>query len=121
MKNEIKLYDYLDIVMQEQQKQQMFRNNQLKYFVHDIMNNLNIDDVLEINLAVKRTFDACKILRISKNDNFKKVYRYDGKNLHIDYKISALACYLIIINCNPMNEFVARAQLHYAMNRFKDN
>lgn len=121
MKNEIKLYDFLDIVMQEQERHQQFRYKQLNYFVRDVMNNLNIDNILEIDLAMQRTFDACQILRISKNDNFKKVYRYDGKNLHIDYKISALACYLIIINCNPMNEFVARAQLHYAMNRFRNN
>ncbi len=121
MKNEIKLYDYLDIVMQEHQKQQWFKTYQLNYFVRDIMNNLNINDTKEIDLAVKRSFDACKILRISKNDNFKKVYRFDGQNLHIDYKISALACYLIIINCNPTNEFVARAQLHYAINRYRNN
>ena len=121
MKNEIKLYDYLDIVMQEHQNQQWFSNLNLNYFVRDIMNNLNINDVLEIDLAVKRTFDVCKILRISRNDNFKKIYRFDGKNLHIDYKISALACYLIIINCNPSNEYVARAQMHYAINRFRNN
>ncbi len=121
MKNEIKLYDYLDIVMQEHQKKQWFKKYELNYFVRDIMNNLNIDDSQEIEIAVKRTFDACKILHISKNQNFKKIYRFDGANLHIDWKISSLACYLIIINCNPSNEFVARAQLHYAINQFRNN
>ena len=121
MKNQIKLYDYLDIVMQEQQKQEWFKTDQLNYFLRDIMNNLNIDDSAEIDIAVQRSFDACKILHISKNENFKKIYRFDGENLHIDWKISSLACYLIIINCNPINKFVARAQLYYAVNRLKNN
>ena len=121
MINEIKLYDYLDIVLQEHQKQQWFKNYQLHYFVRDIMNNLNINNTQEIEIAVQRTLDACKILEISKSQNFKKIYRYDGANLHVDWKISALACYLIIINCNPANEFVAKAQLHFALNRFRNN
>ncbi len=121
MKNEIIIYDYLDIVMQEHQKQQWFKTYQLNYFVRDIMTNLNIDDDNEIEIAVRRTFDACKILQISKNHNFKKVFRFDGKNLHVDWKISSLACYLIIINCDPSNTLVARAQLHFAINQFKNN
>ena len=121
MKNHLKTYDYLDIVMQEHQKQQWFKNFILDYFVSDIMSNLNIHDALEIQISLDRTFAACTTLQISKHQNFKKIYRFDGENLHIDWKISSLACYLIIINCNPSNEFVARAQLHFAFNRFRNN
>jgi len=121
MENQLKIYDYLDIVMQEHQKQRWFKNFELNYFVSDIMSNLNIDNAQEIEISLKRTFNACNTLRISKRQNFKKIYRFDGKNLHIDWKISSLACYLIIINCNPTNEFVARAQLHFALNRFRNN
>lgn len=121
MENQLKIYDYLDIVMQEHQKQQWFKNFKLNYFVSDIMNNLNIDDTNEIQISLNRTFNACSTLHISKRQNFKKIYRFDGENLHIDWKISSLACYLVIINCNPTNEFVARAQLHFALNRFGNN
>ena len=121
MEKQLKIYDYLDIIMQEHQKQQWFKNFKLNYFVSDIMNNLNIEDLNEIQVSLNRTFAACSTLHISKHQNFKKIYRFDGKNLHIDWKISSLACYLIIINCNPTNEFVARAQLHFALNRFRNN
>lgn len=121
MKNEIKFYDYLDMVLHEQNRQEWFSNMQPHYFVRDIMSNLNIKDLLEIETAIKRTFDACKILQISESANFKKIYRFDGTTLHIDYKISSLACYLIIINCNPTYQLVAQAQLHFAINRFKNN
>ena len=121
MKNQLKIYDYLDIVLQEHQKNKWFENFKLNYFVSDVMSNLNIKDAIEIEVSLNRTFDACDTLHISKLQNFKKIYRFDGKNLHVDWKISSLACYLIIINCNPTNEFVARAQLHFALNRFRDN
>ena len=121
MENQLKIYDYLDLVMQEHQKQEWFKHFKLNYFVSDIMNNLKIDNAQEIEISLTRTFDVCHSLHISKKQNFKKIYRFDGKNLLIDWKISSLACYLIIINCNPSNEFVARAQLHFAINRFRNN
>jgi hypothetical protein len=121
MDKQLKIYDYLDIVMQEYQQQQWFKNFQLHFFVSDIMSHLNIDSAQEIAISMNRTFDVCNTLQISKPQNFKKIYRFDGKNLLIDWKISSLACYLIIINCNPTNEFVARAQLHFALNRYKNN
>ena len=121
MENQLKIYDYLDVLSQEHQKQQWFDYVKLNYFISDIMNSLHIEDPNEIQISINRTFAACKILHISKPQNFKKIYRFDGKNLHIDWKISSLACYLVIINCNPANEFVARAQLHFALNRFRNN
>lgn len=121
MENQLKIYDYLDLVMQENQKKQWFKNFELNYFVSDVMASLKIKNFEEIEMALNRTFSVCNSLQISKVQNFKKIYRFDGKNLHIDWKISSLACYLIIINCNPSNEFVARAQLHFALNRFINN
>lgn len=117
MENQLKIYDYLDVLMQEHKKQQ-FENFKLKYFVSDIMSDLNINDANEIEFSLNRAFAACSILNISKHLNFKKIYRFDGENLHIDWKISSLACYLIIVNCNPSNEFVALAQLHFGFNRY---
>jgi len=121
MKNQLRIYDYLDIVMKEHQQQQAYKNFKLNYFVSDIMNGLNIDNTQEIQISLNRTFAVCKTLHISKPQNFQKIYRFDGKNLHIDWKISSLACYLVIINCDPLNEFVARAQLHFALSRFRNN
>lgn len=113
MKNQLKVFDYLDILMQEHQKQRDIENLKLNYFVSDIMSRLNIEDKNEINISLNRTFDACTTLHISKHKNFKKIYRFDGENIHIDWKISSLACYLIIINCNPNNKNVAVAQVQY--------
>jgi len=121
METQLKRYDYLDVVIQEHQKQQWFKSFKLDYFLSDIMLNLDINDALEIQISLERAFAVCSILHISKHQNFEKIYRFDGQNLHVDWKISSLAGYLIIINCTPVNEFVARAQLHFALNRFRNN
>lgn len=118
MENQLKFHNYLDYMMVEYQKKEWFKNPNLNYFVSDVMNNLEIDDELEINNSLNRTFDACENLEISLLQNFKKIYSFDGASLKVDWKISSLAFYLIIINCNPINKIVAKAQLHFALSRF---
>ena len=83
------------------------------------MEMLDIEDAEEIVRSLNRTFHACGTLNISFNRNFKRVYRFDGERLIVDWKISPLACYLIIINCNPNHESVAKAQIYFAMNKYK--
>jgi hypothetical protein len=88
----------------------------LNYSVSDIMERLDIGDADEIAHSVERALQACGCLHIPLDQNFKKVYLSDGKNMIADWKISPLACYLIVINCNPGNERVAKAQLYFAIN-----
>jgi len=103
----------------EQQNKQCFFEARLNYFASEIMQSLEIEDAEEIANSYYRAFQACSVLHISFNRNFKRVYRYDGTNMIADWKVSALAYYLIIINCNPCNEQVAKAQLYFAFNNSK--
>ena len=111
-----KLHNHLQDSIEEQQPQWFFEAR-LPYFANEIMERLNIEDAEEISLALKRTFEACRTLQIPLSRNFKKVYRFNGKELIDDWKVSALAHYLIVINCNPANEQVAKAQLYFAMGK----
>ncbi len=111
----LKIYDYLDIRLSQQRLNQDFYNKRLSYFLSETMESLEIDDEFEISCSLKRAFLACRTLNISINNNFKRVYRFDGTNLIIDWKISSLACYLILINCKPDRESVAKAQLFFAL------
>jgi len=95
----LKLYDYLEAMIEESNNRQRFIETKLNYFASEIMETLHIEDAAEIALSLNRTFQACGILHIPFNRNFKKVYRSDGENLIADWKISSFACYLIIINC----------------------
>jgi hypothetical protein len=91
-----------------------FFETELYYSVSSIMETIGID-VDEITLSLNRAFQVCETLHISIDRNFKKIFCYDGKSLSTDWKISALGCYLIIINCNPVNEQVAKAQLYFSI------
>lgn len=113
----LKLYDYLEVMVEEQNRRQQVFETGLDFFASDIMGMLKIDDSTEISSSLKRTFEACSTLNFPFERNFKKVYRFDGENLFMDWKISSLACYLIIINCEPSHEYVAKAQLYFAMNQ----
>ena len=113
----LKLYDYLETLIEAQKKREFVFENELNFFASDILQNLNIDDKEEVNESITRVFETCNVLNISKASHFKKVYRFDGVNLISDWKISPFACYLIIINCNPKNINVAKAQLYFVANR----
>lgn len=112
----LKQYDNFEINMALQNNEPWFFEPRLNYFACDILDTLEITDADERVLSLNRAFQACGTLQISINRNFKRVYRFDGENLIIDWKISSLACYLIVINCNPSHEQVAKAQLYFAMN-----
>lgn len=112
----LKLYDYLETRLDEHNKfHHIFFDSKLDYFVSEIMEMLVINDPDEIASSVNRAFRVCEALQLSQGRNFKRVYRYDGENMKPDWKISSLACYLIVINSNPSNEHVAKAQLYFAM------
>ncbi|MEO8085981.1 MAG: hypothetical protein ABI763_04125 [Bacteroidota bacterium] len=111
----LRLYDHLETIIEVHQDRQRFFEAHLPYFANEIMETLAIADADEIALALKRTFEAFSILHIPVHHNFKRVFRYDGENLITDWMVSSLAHYLIIINCNPANERVAKAQLYFAL------
>jgi len=114
----LKLYDHLEAMLQVRQNRNKFYERRLTYFVSDIIELLAIENTDEIDLAFSRAIQACEALHIPFDYHFKKLYRSNGKNVMVDYKISALARYLIIVNCNPTNESVAKAQLYFAINQF---
>lgn len=113
----LKLYDHLEILLEEENERERFIETSLNFFAVDIMEILDIADEEEITISLNRAFQVCSKLNIPFNENFKRVYRFNGEVLIADWKISPLACYLIIINCDPGHERVAEAQLYFAANR----
>jgi hypothetical protein len=97
----LKQYKYAETKLGRQNTNQWLFEATLNYFVSEIMAKLDIDDVNEIAASLSRAFQACGTLQLSLDRNFKKVYRSDGDKINMDWKISPLACYLIVINCNP--------------------
>lgn len=74
----------------------------------------------ELDAATERAFKACTSLGISTRQNFKSVFRTCDDHLVTDWKLSPLACYLIVINADPANQRVARMQVHFATKNYND-
>ena|ERR1700741_4497580 len=113
----LKLYDHMETMLEEHNNHQWYVEAKLNYFAGEVLEMLSIEEPEEISEALGRALKACRTLRIPVNRHFKKVYRFNGDVLITDWKISSFASYLIIINCNPVHETVAKAQLYFAMNQ----
>ena len=110
----LKIYDYLDEVLATQQIRQTRHHQKLEYYASDILERMGDISAEHFADTLFRTFKICSALEISINDNFKKIYRYDGEKMITDWQLSPLACYLLMLNGNPMNPSVAKVQLYAA-------
>lgn len=112
----LKLYDPW-----ETQQYRSFRwranDHAVHFYASDLKNQLGLLEGNDFEDALERAFKVCRTLAISIEDNFKSVYRYNSTELVPDWKLSNLACYLIIVNANPENRNVAKAQVYYAMRK----
>lgn len=114
----LKIYDYLDEMLAMQQIKQHRRHQKLEYYASDLMLRLGSDiAAADFEETLLRTFKACSALGISIDENFKKTFQFDGENMVADWQLSPLACYLLVINGNPMNPSVAKIQLFAAFHQ----
>lgn len=82
----------------------------LKYYASDIFEH---DDVTEeeINEAVQRAMQICSSMNISIAHHFKTIYKAIDEEIGIDWKMSVLGVYLVMINGNPRHSQVAKFQI----------
>lgn len=107
----ITLYDHLDKFL-EDEKDKSQQTIPLRHLVSDLMEDLGYLNETDFNHALLRAFEVCCTLQISIPAHFKKIYRFSDNRLQVDWQVSDLACYLLLINGNSCNPNVAKAQLH---------
>jgi hypothetical protein len=110
----LKMYDYLDEVLATQRIRQTRQHQKLAYYASEIAERMGELSNEDFSNTLFRTFKVCAALDIPIDDNFKKIYRYDGQKMITDWQLSPLACYLLMVNGNPMNPSVAKVQLYAA-------
>lgn len=113
-------FDYLEKIIRERNNKERFIDSRLKHFASEVLEILETDAKEELSTALERTFRSLEALGISTEQNVRKIYRFNGEELLTDYRVSDLALYLIIINCNPSYSSVAKAQVHFAFSKIKD-
>ncbi|RFS22778.1 damage-inducible protein D [Chitinophaga silvatica] len=111
----LKLFDYLEEVIATERISQL-NTPRLLYTASEIMEELGYSNQSGMEQEpLDRAMHACASLNIPVDYNFKKVYYFKDGELKTDWQLSELATYLFMINCNPLNPFVAKAQLIFMM------
>ena len=116
----LKMYDYLDEVLATQRIQQTRRHQKLVYYASEVIERMGEPATTDFSETLFRTFKICAALDVPIDENFKKIYRFDGEKMIKDWLMSPLACYLLMVNGNPMNPAVAKVQLFAAFNSQSD-
>jgi hypothetical protein len=113
----LKQYDTIDSTLMLIEEQQI----PLKYicYASELTDRMKISEE-EFDDALERAFNACAALNIPIKKNFKSVFRSFEDYLVTDWKLTSLACYLIVINADPANAGVARIQLLFATKNFNN-
>ncbi|HVI44458.1 MAG TPA: hypothetical protein VM802_06300 [Chitinophaga sp.] len=110
----LKLFDYLEEVIATEKISQM-KNPPLLYTVSEIMKELGYEELAMVQEPLDRAMHACAALQIPVSYNFHKIYCFRDGEMITDWELSELATYLFMINCNPLNPLVAKAQLIFMM------
>jgi hypothetical protein len=105
----ITLYDHLDEVLEDENKK--MHSMPLRHILSEFMEDLGYCDESDVNKALLRAFEVCCTLQISIPAHFEKFYRFHDNRLEVDWLLSDLGCYLLLINGNSCNPTVAKAQL----------
>jgi len=82
----------------------------LRYFSCDLLERLEMDDEHLLDNAIERAFNACIALSIPTRQHFRRVFIIKQNEIHQGWKLSALGCYLTILNEDPSHPMVAQFQ-----------
>lgn len=86
-----------------------------KYYASDIFAQENYTEE-DIHRAVERAMQVCTSLNIAVTNHFKTVYKAIDEEIGIDWKMSALGAYLVLINGDTKLELVANFQIDVIRN-----
>lgn len=92
----------------------------LEYYASEITELIGLLKNEELKDAVDKAIKICAALHIPVDENFRTIFRFTGNALITDWKLSALACYLVTINANPSNPIVAKAQIFFTLKNNPD-
>ncbi|MGC9472127.1 MAG: hypothetical protein ACP5D1_11340 [Bacteroidales bacterium] len=89
------------------------RMNELRYryYVSELLEELGHTDEKNLQHSIRKTMAVLRLTGIPVQKHFTEIYRYHPTGIRIDWKISVLACSLIIINYeSPEEDIMALKQ-----------
>lgn len=79
-----------------------------------LMHNLEYDDAQRFRTVIEAAVRACAVQHMPVQHHFRTIFISDHETVYQDYRLSWLACYLIVMNADPAYPVVAQAQLRLA-------
>lgn len=80
------------------------------HYASEIFKDLDYNEEININLAVKRARIVCRAINIPIVENFIPIYRAIDNEMYVDWKLSPFAAYLTLLNGDPSSPTVANFQ-----------
>jgi hypothetical protein len=82
----------------------------LTYFSVDLLERFHFSDEHDLDQAVERAIRACQVLNIPIRKHFRKVFWFRETGIQRGWRLSALGCYLTLINEDPGHPDIAGFQ-----------
>ena len=86
-------------------------DSNMRHYASEMIELVDIGKEDELQGAMLRAQEACKVMGIPLENHFKKVYRDAEHEVVCDYKLSPLAFGLVCVNASPANKNIARIQV----------
>ncbi|MCX6297132.1 MAG: hypothetical protein NTX97_13955 [Bacteroidetes bacterium] len=83
----------------------------LVYYASDVANEMEFENEIELEEALKRSMELCRKANIPLEFNFKRIYKSSFNGIIYDWKLSTLAYNLVCINGGTYNPNVAELQI----------
>lgn len=82
----------------------------LRYLSCDLLERLQMEDEHLLDDAIERAINACIALSIPSRKHFRRVFIIQQNGIHRGWRLSALGCYLTVVNEDPSHPMVAQFQ-----------
>ncbi|MFC1585298.1 hypothetical protein ACFL5V_07110 [Fibrobacterota bacterium] len=88
--------------------------SQCRYYADELMGSLDYSNRAMFQSVIKKAQCACSVMKIPLRHHFLPVYFSSSQGVYINFRLSGLACRLIVMNADPQFPAVARAQAYMA-------
>ena len=90
--------------------QEALDSYELLYLSCDLLAKLELKDEHLLDPAIERAINACISLSIPSRRHFRRVFIIRQNDIQRGWKLSALGCYLTILNEDPSHPMIAQFQ-----------
>jgi hypothetical protein len=81
-----------------------------RYYASELLNRIIKSSDFNLDLAIRKAIAICKITGLPSQEHFTCIYRSDSFGLQKDWKLSELACSIIIISYESSSDKINEIQ-----------